>query len=165
MPLTLPTPILYDGLTQLLDLDENVILQRLYDRDQALYVALVELQGIREDLFTQFQRLDDVEGRVRGINNILNAIISSFYLDIDQNGIVGDNYAFFIQLISDLKANINAINAVTGGIVNFLGIQQQIQPVADHVARLQDLDTLIQTKLDYIYGKWDVDPADDILSI
>lgn len=165
MTVTLPVPLFYTGITQLLDDDENVLLQRLYDRDQTLYVALVELQTIREDLFAQFLRLDDVEGRVRGLNNILNAIISSFYLDIDQNGIVGDNYAFFVQLIADLKTNINSINAVTGGIINYLSIQAQISPVAERVAKLEDLDSLIEDKLNYIYGKWDVNPNDDILSI
>jgi len=125
----------------------------------------VALQGIREDIFTQFARLDDVEGQLGNLNSILNTIIVSFYQDINPNGVIPDNYAYFIQLIADLQANINSINAVSGGIINFLGIQQQLTPLAVHVSQLDDLDSLIQTKLDYIYGKWDVDPNDDILSV
>jgi hypothetical protein len=162
---TLPVPLFYDGTTLLLDADENVILQRLYDRDQVLYTELVALQNIREDLFAQFDRLGDVEARINSINAILNTIITSFYLDIDENGAVPDNLAFFQNLIADLRRNINAINAVAGGIVNFLGIQQALAPVAERVDQLDDIDRLIKTKLDYIYGKWDVDPSDDILSL
>jgi hypothetical protein len=162
---TLPVPLFYNGTTLLLDADENVILQRLYDRDQALYAELVALQNIREDLFAQFDRLGDVEGRINSINAILNTIITSFYLDIDENGFVPDNLTFFQDLIADLRRNINAINAVTGGIVNFLGIQEALAPVAEHVDQLDDLDRLVKTKLDFIYGKWDVDPSDDILSL
>lgn len=165
MALTLPVQILYDALTQLQDVDENVILQRLYDRDVALLNALSVLQDTREDLIAQFARFDDIEARMRSISNIINAIIAGFYLDIDQNGIVGDNYAFFKQLILDLKSNINAINSVSGGIINFLNVQAAVQPVADHQARLEALDSLIRTKLDYIYGKWDVDPADDLIAV
>jgi nitrogen regulatory protein PII-like uncharacterized protein len=165
MAVTLPAPILYSALTQLQDTDENVILQRLYDRDEALLNALSVLQGTQADLTLQFARFDDIEARMRSINNIINAIIAGFYLDIDQNGIVGDNYAFFKQLISDLKSNINAINTVSGGIINFLGVQEAVQPVADHLARLDRLDSLIQDKLNYIYGKWDVDPADDLIAV
>ncbi len=164
MSVTLLPPLFYTGLTLLQDSDENVILDRLVARDEALLAALNGLQVIREDLLGQFARLDDVENRISGLNNILNAIIGSFYLDIDQNGVVGDNYAFFIQLIDDLQQNINAINAVTGGIINFLGIKEQLLPVTEEIAKLNQLDTLIKTKLDYIYGKWDIDIADDILS-
>lgn len=165
MAITLPAPLFYNGTTLLSDVDENVILQRLYDRDQALYTELVSLQNIREDLFAQFDRLGDVENRVNSINAILNTIITSFYLDIDENGFVPDNFAFFQNLIADLRRNINSVNAVAGGIVNFLGIQQALQPVADHIDRLDDLDRLVKTKLDYVYGKWDIDPSDDILSL
>jgi hypothetical protein len=165
MPVTLPSPILYSALTQLQDADENVILQRLYDRDEALLNELNILLGTREDLVSQFNRFDDIEARMRSISNIINAIIAGFYQDIDQNGIVPDNYAFFKQLILDLKANINAINGVTGGIINYLNVQATVQPVADHLARLESLDSLIQNKLNYIYGKWDVDPADDLLAV
>lgn len=165
MAVTLPPQILYSALTQLQDTDENVILQRLYDRDVTLLNALSVLQNTREDLIAQFNRFDDIEGRLRAINNQINAIIAGFYLDIDQNGVVADNYAFFKQLILDLKANINAINEVSGGIINFLGIQAAVQPVADHLDKIDSIDGLIQTKLDYIYGKWDVDPADDLLAV
>lgn len=165
MAVTLPAPILYSALTQLQDADENVILQRLYDRDVALLNALSILQGTRADLIGQFARFDDIEARMRTLGNIINAIIAGFYLDIDKNGIVADNYGFFKQLISDLKANINSINTVSGGIINFLGVQEAVQPVADHLARLERLDSLIQDKLAYIYGKWDVDPADDLIVI
>ena len=165
MAVTLPAPILYSALTQLQDTDENVILQRLYDRDVALLNALSVIQGTQADLTLQFARFDDIEARMRVINNQINAIIAGFYLNIDGNGIVGDNYAFFKQLILDLKANINAINSVSGGIVNFLGVQEAVQPVADHLARLDRLDSLIQDKLAYIYGKWDVDPADDLIAV
>jgi hypothetical protein len=165
MAVTLPLPILYSALTQLQDADENVILQRLYDRDEALLNALSVLLNTREDLILQFARFDDIEARLRSISNQINAIIAGFYLNIDQNGIVADNYAFFKQLILDLKANINAINEVSGGIINFLGVQEAVQPVADHQAKLESLDSLIQTKLDFIYGKWDVDPADDLIAV
>jgi hypothetical protein len=165
MAVTLPAPILYSALTQLQDTDENVILQRLYDRDVALLNALSVIQGTQADLTLQFARFDDIEARMRAINNQINAIIAGFYLNIDGNGIVSDNYAFFKQLILDLKANINAINSVSGGIVNFLGVQEAVQPVADHLARLDRLDSLIQDKLAYIYGKWDVDPADDLIAV
>jgi hypothetical protein len=37
--------------------------------------------------------------------------------------------------------------------------------VADHLKKLEDLDLLIQEKLNYVYGKWDVNPEDDILSL
>lgn len=165
MPVTLPAPILYTALTQLQDEDENVILQRLYDRDETLLAAFESLQEIREDLLAQFARFDDIEARIRSLGNVINAIIAAFYQDIDGNGIVPDNYAFFNQLIADLKSNINAINAVTGGIVNFLGVQEAVSPVAEHLARLQGLDTLIKEKLEYIYSKWDIDPDDDVLSL
>jgi len=165
MALTLSPQILYTALTQLQDVDENVILQRLYDRDEELLNALSVLQNTREDLIAQFARFDDIENRIGSINNIINAIIAGFYEDIDGNGIVPDNYAFFKQLILDLQANINAINDVSGGIINFLKVQETVQPVADHLARLQSLNTLIQTKVDYIYGKWDIDPADDLIAV
>lgn len=165
MAVVLPAPIFYTALTELQDTDENVILQRLIDRDETLLAALNTLVAVREDLLLQFARFDDIEGRLRSLNNQINAIIAGFYLDIDGNGIVGDNYAFFKQLIADLKANINSINSVTGGIINFVNVQAAVQPVADHLARIQDLDDLIQTKLDYIYGKWDVNPADDLISV
>lgn len=165
MPVTLPDPLFYSGLTQLQDEEENVILQRLYDRDAALLAAFTTLNDIREDLLAQFARFDDIEARIRSLGNIINAIIAAFYQNIDGNGIVSDNYAFFNQLIADLKLNLNAINAVTGGIINFLGVQNAVSPVAEHLARLQGLDNLIKDKLEYIYGKWDVDPADDVLSL
>ena len=165
MAVTLPAPILYSALTQLQDTDENVILQRRYDRDETLLNALTVIQGVENDLTLQFARFDDIEARMRSISNQINAIIAGFYLDIDQNGIVSDNYAFFKQLILDLKQNINAINDVSGGIINFLGVQAAVQPVADHLARLDGLDSLIKNKLDYIYGKWDIDPADDLIAV
>lgn len=165
MPATLPSPLFYTALTQLKDVDENVILQRLYDRDQTLLTELLALQNIREDLFYQFGRLDGIDIRIKSLNAIINSIITSFYLDIDGNGIVPDNYLFFQQLIADLKQNINAINSVTGGIVNWLGVQGAVQPVADRLKQLEDLDLLIKEKVNYIYGKWDVNVADDILSL
>jgi hypothetical protein len=165
MAVTLPLPILYSALTQLQDTDENVILQRLYDRDETLLNALSVLLNTKEDLVAQFARFGDIENRLRSISNQINAIIAGFYLDIDQNGVVGDNYTFFKRLITDLKSNINAINDVSGGIINFLGVQAAVQPVADHQARIESLDSLIQTKLDFIYGKWDVDPADDLIAV
>jgi hypothetical protein len=165
MPVTLPAPILYSALTQLQDEDENVILQRLYDRDETLLAAFNALNEIREDLIAQFARFDDIEARIRSLGNIINSIIAAFYQDIDDNGIVPDNYAFFNQLISDLKLNLNAINAVTGGIINFLGVQTAVTPVSEHLARLQGLDNLIKDKLNYIYSKWDIDPNDDLLSL
>lgn len=165
MTTTLASPILYDALTQLESTDENVILQRLYDRDQTLFVALTGLQAIENDLFYQFGRMDGIDARIKSLNSIINTIINSFYLDIDGNGIVPDNFLYFQQLISDLKRNINAINSVSGGIINWLGIQKAVQPVADHLKKLEDLDLLIQEKLNYVYGKWDVNPEDDILSL
>jgi hypothetical protein len=165
MPTSLPSPILYDSLTQLEASDENVILQRLFDRDQTLLVALTELQAIEEDLFYQFGRMDGIDARIKSLNSIINTIINSFYLDIDGNGLVPDNFLYFQQLISDLKRNINAINAVSGGIINWLGVQKAVQPVADRLKQLEDLDLLIHEKLNYIYGKWDVNTEDDILSL
>jgi hypothetical protein len=165
MTTTLSPPILFTALTQLQSEDENVILQRLYDRDQELLTGLLELMTIRADLFAQFGRVDTVEQRLRSMNSVINAIINSFYLDIDENGIVPDNYDFFLTLIADLKRNINSINAVVGGIVNFLNVQSLVGPLADRLAVLEDLDILIREKLNYIYGKWDVNPADDILSL
>lgn len=165
MPTTIPDPILYTSLTQLQAEDENVILQRLYDRDQALLNGLLALMTIRADLFVQFERVDVVEARIRSLNAVINAIISSFYLDIDGNGVVPDNYDFFMKLIQDLKSNINSINAVVGGIVNFLNIQALVGPLGERLAQLEDLDILIKEKLNYIYGKWDINPNDDILSL
>ena len=165
MPVVLPAPIFYTALTQLKDVDENVILQRLYDRDQELLNGLVALNSVREDLFYQFNRLDGIEFRLKSLNSIINTIINSFYLDIDENGLVPDNLDYFRELIADLKRNINAINSITGEIVNFLGVQKAVQPVADHLKKLEDLDILIREKVNYIYGKWDVNIADDILSL
>ena len=165
MATTLPSPILYTALTQLQAEEENVILQRLFDRDQTLLTALLALTSIRTDLFAQFDRVDVVEQRIRSLNSVINSIITSFYLDIDGNGIVPDNYAFFTQLIQDLRSNINSINSLVGGIVNFLNIQALVGPLSERIAQLEDLDILIKEKLNYIYGKWDIDPADDILSL
>lgn len=165
MATTLPPALLYTALTQLQADDENVILQRLHDRDQTLLTALLALTSIKSDLFAQFDRVDTIEQRLRSMNSVINSIITSFYLDIDQNGIVTDNYDFFMKLIADLKRNINSINAVVGGIVNFLNIQALVGPLSDRLAVLEDLDILIKEKLAYIYGKWDINPDDDILSL
>jgi len=165
MATTIPDPILYTALTQLQSEDENVILQRLYDRDQALLNGLLALNSIRADLFAQFDRVDVIEARIRSMNAVINAIITSFYLDIDGNGSVPDNYAFFSTLIQDLRSNINSINAVVGGIINFMNVQALVGPLATRLSVLEDLDILIKEKLAYIYGKWDINPSDDILSM
>ena len=82
MATTLPSPILYDALTQLESTDENVILQRLYDRDQTLFVALTGLQAIESDLFYQFGRMDGIDARIKSLNSIINTIIKYSNLEI-----------------------------------------------------------------------------------
>jgi hypothetical protein len=70
-----------------------------------------------------------------------------------------------MKLIQDLKSNINSINSVVGGIVNYLNIQALVGPLGERLSQLEDLDILIKEKLNYIYGKWDINPNDDILSL
>lgn len=164
MSITLPVPILYT-IQQLLADDENVILQRLFDRDQALLDALTTLQNTREDLLVQFGRLDDLTIRIRALNSIIDTIIKSFYLQINPDGIVPDNLTFFKQLIKDLASNINSINMVTAQIVRYQDVQAAIIPVATTLDRLDQLDGLIQAKLAYVFGKWDINPLDDIFSL
>jgi hypothetical protein len=163
MPVTLPAEILYTT-QQLLADDENVILQRLYDRDAALLTGLNGLVAIREDLVAQFERLPDLEARWQSLSQVIDTIIRSFYGDIDGNGNVTDNLAFFHQLITDLRENINSINSVTAGIVRYEDVQDAVIPVITKLDQIADVDILIQSKLDHIYGKWDIDPADDIFS-
>lgn len=164
MALALLPALLYTT-QQLESSDENAILQRLYDRDGQLLTALLEIQGTREDLLAQFARLDGIESRVQALNNIIDTIIASFYGDIDENGNVADNLAFFTQLIKDLKDNINSINAVSADIVRYSDVEAKVTPIAERLARLEDLDRLIQAKTDFIYGKWDVNASDDIFSV
>jgi hypothetical protein len=163
MPVTLPATILYTT-EQLLAEDENVILQRLYDRDAALLTALNDLVGIREDLVAQFERLPDLEARWQSLSRIIDTIIRSFYGDIDADGNVPDNLDFFHQLIADLRDNVNSINSVTAGIVRYDDVEAAVIPVVTKLDQIADVDRLIQSKLDFIYGKWDIDPADDIFA-
>jgi len=164
-PVTLPAPTFYTALS-LLDLsDEDDILQRLFDRDEALLTALTEIQATREDLFVQFGRVSNLESLLDGLSRQIDAIIAAFFLDIDENGVVADNYAFFQRLIQDLVKGLEDLDRLTAQIIRFEEIKALLIPIRGRLGQLEDLDTLIGTKLDYLYGKWDVNPNDDIFSV
>ena len=162
---TLPEPLFYTALSLLSLDDEDEILQRLFDRDEALLVALQEIQGTREDLFAQFGRVSNLESVLDGLSRQIDAIIASFYLDIDENGNVADNYEFFQRLIQDLVKGLKDLDRLTAQIIRFEEIKALVLPIQARLGQLEDLDTLIETKLDFIYGKWDVNPDDDIFSV
>lgn len=147
--------------------DENQILQRLYERDEVLLQDLQALQATRDDLLQQFVRLDDVEARWRALNEIINQIVRSFYLDLNEDGTSewdGD-VDFFVRLIRDLKASIGACEELTAGIIRYKDIQDLLRPEVARLNQVEDLDRLIREKLRYIYARWDIDPTDDILSV
>lgn len=165
MSITLSTPLYYDALSKLLLDDENPILNRLYDRDEELLEALTGVQETREDLYVQFGRVGALEALLESISRQIDAIIASFYLDIDENGNVADNYDFFAQLIADLKAGLVDLDRLTSSIIRFNDIRALLGPIQERISQIEDLDNLVKEKLDYIYGKWDVNPEDDIISV
>lgn len=163
----MPPPIWVSALMRLFAADENQILQRLYERDECLLQDLQALQLTRDDLLQQFVRLDDVESRWRALNEIINQIVRSFYLDLNGDGTAewdGD-VDFFVRLIRDLKASLGACEELTAGIIRYRDIQDLLRPEVQRLNQLEDLDRLIREKLRYIYARWDVDPQDDILSV
>lgn len=165
MPVTLPPPIYYDALAKLEAEDENVILAALYARDQALYNALVTILQTNQDLYTQFNLVQDLTSRIIGLNQTINGILAAFNINLGLGGTPTDQYAGFAQLIAELKANIGYAETLSAGIIQLANIQAALVPVTTVLNQLDDLDLLIQVKLDYIYGKFNVDPADDILLV
>jgi len=163
----LPLPLWVSSLMRLVAADENQILQRLYERDECLLQDLQALQATRDDLLQQFVRLDDVEARWRALNEIINQIVRSFYLDLNGDGATdwdGD-VDYFVRLIADLKASITSCEELTAGIIRYNDIQDLLRPEVQRLNQVEDLDRLIREKLRYIYARWDVDPSDDILSV
>lgn len=165
MPTVLPAALFLTTLSHLELSDENTILQRLYDRDEALLTDLLILQQTRDDFTDQFQRLADLEGRFNDLNQTIDNIIRTFYQDLDGDGDPLNNVTYFVNLIADLQATIGHAEALSADIIRFDDIQALLAPVGAKLAQLDDLDELIRTKLSYIYGKWDINPADDILSV
>ena len=162
---TLSTPLWYTALTRLKASDENTILQRLYDRDEELLTDLQAIQALREDLLDQFQRLDNLEGLFQGLNQTIDMIIRAFFEDLDGDDDYTNNTTFFVELIQNLSTNIDALHLLSSQIIRYEELKEQFLPYGERFDQLDDLDTLIKNKLDYIYGKWDVNPNDDILAI
>ena len=167
MATILPDPLFYTTLDRLLLEDENLILQRLYDRDAALLSDLTTIQGTREDLLDEFARVDDLEKRWGALNKVRDNILASFYQDISGAGVTDfdDNVEFFVNLIQQLKQNLGKVEELTSQIIRYAELRQELDPVVQRIVQLEDLDKIIKTKVDYIYGKWDVNPSDDILSL
>jgi hypothetical protein len=165
MPVVLPLPIYYDSLAKLDADDENVILAALYARDQALFTALTTILQTNEDLYTQFNLVGDLTSRIIALNQTINGILAAFNINLGLGGTPTDQYQGFAQLIADLKANLGYAETLSATIIRLSDIQAAIVPVNVAIAQLDDLDSLIQIKLDYIYGKFNVDVNDDILLV
>lgn len=165
MPVTIPPPIYYDAVSKLEAMDENVILAALFARDEALLAALNVIVTTREDLFTQFNRVEDLTARIAKLNQQVDGILNAFLIDLDGNANPVDNYAFFAQLIADLKANLGFAETLSAQIIRFSDIQAKLAPVNAKLDQLADLDALIKVKTDYVYGKFSVDPSDDVLVV
>lgn len=167
MPVTLPPPLWVSSVIRLLAADENQILERLFQRDEALLQGLQTIAATREDLFQQFNRLDDVERRWQELNRLINQIVSTFYVDLNEDGVTdwfGD-VEYFRKLIADLKNALTFVGELTSQIIRFRDIQELLNPEITRLNQIEDLDRLIRYKLAYIYGRWDIDPQDDILSV
>ncbi len=164
MGVDLPTAILFDAATQLELGDENPILERLAARDEALLAAILVLQKTREDLFAQFGRVAGVESQLESINRQIDAIISAFLLDIDGDGNPLNNFEFFVELIKDLEQALVDLDRLSAQIIRFDDIKALLIPIAEKIEQIEDTDRLIVTKLDHIYGKWNINPLDDIFA-
>lgn len=167
MPVTLPPPLWVTPVIRLQASDENQILQRLYERDELLRQELLILGGVREDLFQQFGRLDDVERRWRRLNQTINQIVATFYADINEDGATDwdGSVDFFMRLIRDLKSALTSVEELTEQIIRWQDIRSLLTPEVVRINQIADLDRLVRLKLQYIYGRWDVDDQDDILSV
>lgn len=167
MPTTLPTPRFFEATDRLVLEDENEILERLYERDEALLLDLLTIQTVRDELLGEFSRLDDLNERWRYLNRVIDNILAAFFRDIQGNGVQDfqDNVDFFMQLVQDLKRSIAAAEELSAEIIRYDDIQTALLPVDQRIAQLENLDLLIQDKLNFIYGKWDINPEDDILSV
>lgn len=167
MPVTLPPPIWVTSVIRLLASDENQILERLFQRDEVLLQGLQQIAATREDLFQQFARMDDVERRWQDLNRIINQIVATFYVDLNDDGVAdwfGD-VEYFRKLIADLKDALSFADGLTAEIIRFRDIQELLNPEIERINQIADLDRLVRYKLAYIYGRWDIDPEDDILSV
>lgn len=165
MIVTLPVALLYTAATQLELDDENPILERLAERDDALLQAVLVLQQTREDLFSQFGRVSGVESQLESINNQIDAIITAFLLDIDEDGNPTNNFEFFEELIKDLQQALVDLDRLSAEIIRFDDIKALLIPVEAKIEQIEDVDRLIQTKLDHIYGKWNINVEDDIFAV
>lgn len=166
MPITLPSPLWISSVMRLRASDENPILQRLYERDEALLNELQAVANTREDLFQQFGRLDDLEKRWKTLNEIINKIVATFYTDLNEDGVAdwdGD-VEFFRKLIRDLKDALSFVDQLSTQIIRYQDIQDLLLPEVERINQIEDLDRLVRYKLAFIYNRWDVDPQDDILS-